>query len=77
MQYYYSQLFILFLCMMIIINDGTNGLKIRLPSLRITSTFSKTGESIKKKVPMNNNRIDHPAKKIPLKVPDIGKKDDF
>ncbi|CAF3671579.1 unnamed protein product [Rotaria sp. Silwood1] len=77
MEYYYSRTFILFLFIMIVVDDSTNALKIRLPSLRITSTFTRTSESVKKKNNMNNNGIENPAKTISCKIPDIGKKDDL
>lgn len=48
MQYSSSQLLILFLCLMIII-DNTNAIRLRVPSLRISSSFSKKSGQNKKK----------------------------
>ncbi|CAF2581294.1 unnamed protein product [Rotaria sp. Silwood2] len=67
MQYYFSRLFILFLCIMVIVDDSTTALKLRLPSLRITSTFTRTAETIKRKLRVHNNAIEDPSKTMPSK----------
>jgi len=51
MQHSYTQYILIFLCISIII-DNTETLRLRLPSLRISSTFSKAADCIKKKARM-------------------------
>jgi len=67
---------VLFLCGIIIIDD-INTLRVRVPSLRFSSTFSKPAGNIKKKPHLNNNRIEIPAKVIPLEIPSTGRNDEF
>jgi len=76
MQGLYSRLLVLFLCGIIIIDD-INTLRVRVPSLRFSSTFSKPAGSIKKKPHLNNNRIEIPVKVIPLEIPSTGRNDEF
>lgn len=48
MRYSSGQYLLVFLCLIIIIND-TSALRLRIPSLRITSTFKRAADYIKKK----------------------------
>ncbi|UJR13740.1 hypothetical protein I4U23_000750 [Adineta vaga] len=76
MQYSYNRLLILIVCTMLII-DHIDAIRVRIPSLRISSTFSKAGDCNNKKKPcVNKNDSHHPAKRIPLRVPTDQKKSD-
>jgi hypothetical protein len=71
-QYSNKQWLILILSLMIIIDD-INALRIRMPSLRISSTFSRKSQTIKKK----NHAMEIPDERISLKVHPSGQKDDL
>jgi hypothetical protein len=77
MQYSYSRILVVFLCVMIIIDD-VNALRLRMPMLRITSSFSRKSDCAKKKVnAVHHNGINIPAETIPLKVRPVVKNDEF
>ena len=76
MQYSYTQLLVVIFCAMLIV-DHVDGIRVRIPSLRISSSFSKTADANKKKATGHKTDIQHPAKTIPLKIPSGGPKDGF
>ena len=53
MQHFSSRLLILFVCLIIVIDD-IHGIKLRMPTLRVSATFSKPVDSNKKK---NHQRV--------------------
>jgi hypothetical protein len=56
MQYSSNQLLILILCLLVIIDD-IDAIRLRIPTLRLTSTFSKTHDRSKKKNHLINNEM--------------------
>ncbi len=48
MRYSHSEILILFLCLTIFIDD-INGIRLRMPGIRISATFSKPANCAKKK----------------------------
>jgi hypothetical protein len=76
MQYSYSTLFVVCLCLLTIV-DNMDALRLRLPALRLSSTFSRTGESLKKKLHVNDHGLGLAAKRVDLKVPPIERNNEF
>ncbi len=67
MQYSTSQLVILFLCFMIIIDD-IHTMRLRIPGLRISSSFSKKTHHHKKKNHVINDEMKISDNSIPLEA---------
>ncbi|CAF1660987.1 unnamed protein product [Adineta ricciae] len=76
MQYSYTQLLVVIFCTMLIV-DHVDAIRVRIPALRISSSFSKTADTNKKKAAAQKTDIQHPAKTIPLKISSSGSKDGF
>ncbi|CAF1661035.1 unnamed protein product [Adineta ricciae] len=76
MRYSYTQLLVVIFCTMLIV-DHVDAIRVRIPSLRISSSFSKTAGANKKKATGQKTDIQHPVKTIPLKILSGGPKDGF
>jgi len=77
MQYYHSRLlFIAILCLFILI-DETNSLRVRVPSIRLSATFSKTAASIKKKLYLDDSDVVTQDGSSTLNIRPLEKNDDL
>ncbi len=77
MQYRHRQLlFILILCLFILA-DETKALRLRMPVLRLSATFSRTTSYVKKKLHLNDNKVVISDQSSTLKVPPTVKNKEF
>lgn len=65
MQYSYNRLLVLVLCALILA-DGIEGVRLRVPGLRISSSFNKGGDCPRKKAPVAKYTVGPQSSALPF-----------